>query len=59
MPKRQLPQSVEKRIAEFLEQGRYGRIEIDVADGNVVVMRIVESFKPDKDECNSSEPMAA
>lgn len=43
--RRCLPLTVTGRIVDFLEPGRYGRIELDVVDGRVVALRVHETFK--------------
>lgn len=44
----QIPPSLWKRLFEFLSPGRHGKIELDVRDGRVVGMRLLESVRPDE-----------
>ncbi len=41
-----IPRSIYLRIVAFLVRGRFGRIELDVVDGRIVQMRVVEMFRP-------------
>ena len=50
MNKLPIPASLWARLAEFIVPGRFGRIEIDVIDGKVVAMRLVESVKPTQED---------
>lgn len=45
-----IPPSLWKKLCEFAVPGRHGRIELDVRDGRVVGMRLIESVKPTKDD---------
>lgn len=40
-----LPPSLWQKLLEFLVKGRHGRIELDVADGQIVNIRFLESCR--------------
>lgn len=50
-----IPPDLWRRLCEFVTPGRHGRVELDVKDGRVVGMRLLESVRAGKDD----EPMAA
>ena len=45
-----IPPSLWKKLCEFVQPGRHGRVELDVRDGKVVGMRLLESVKPDEEK---------
>lgn len=45
-----IPPNIWDRIAAFLVPGKHGRVEIDVIDGKVVQLRLIESVKPTEDK---------
>lgn len=45
-----IPASLWLRIVAFVTPGTYGRIELDVIDGKIVQLRLVETVKPCKDD---------
>lgn len=47
-----IPASLWLRIVAFVTPGTYGRIELDVIDGKIVQLRLVETVKPAKDDEN-------
>lgn len=40
-----IPRAVLEKIAAWLVKGRYGKIELDVADGQIVNIRFTESVR--------------
>lgn len=40
-----LPPSLWERLIAFLVKGRHGRVELDVADGNIVNVRFIETVR--------------
>lgn len=45
-----IPASFWERLLRFIQPGTYGRIEMDVVDGRVVQLRLVETVKPVKSD---------
>ena len=40
-----IPPHIWSRLVQFLAPGHHGRIEIDVVDGRIVNVRIIESIR--------------
>ena len=49
-----IPPSLWVRIVEFLEAGRYGRIQLNVQRGRVVSVEFLETVKPSEDDACGS-----
>lgn len=49
-----IPPSMWKRLTAFVKPEMHGKVELDVRDGKVVGMRLIESVKPTEEElkCN-------
>ena len=50
MNKLPIPASLWARIVEFLEAGRYGRIQLNVQRGKVVSVEFLETVKPNESD---------
>jgi hypothetical protein len=48
--RRVIPASLWLRIVAFVTPGTFGRIELDVVDGRIVQLRLVETVKAGKGE---------
>lgn len=54
-----VPPSLWKKLCEFTQPGRHGKIELDVKDGKVVGMRLLESVRPTEGKEDSLGGIAA
>lgn len=45
-----IPASFWERLLRFIQPGTFGRIEMDVVDGKIVQLRLVETVKPVKSD---------